>query len=172
MIPGDLYVLDPPANAVWIYRNINLSQEPRLFFGSQVPFMPDVIDLAVNRNDLYLLHSDGHITTCTYSGLQESPTRCQDPTTYYDSRIGRQNGPIIHDAPFSQILVYTAPRPIHLSVGPSNQAIYHFSLRLTFQRQFRSLTDLGHGEATAFTISPNRTIFIAIGNRVYYADLP
>jgi hypothetical protein len=169
---GDLYVLDPPANAVWIYRNINLSQEPRLFFGSQVPFMPDVIDLAVNRNDLYLLHSDGHITTCTYSGLQESPTRCQDPTTYYDSRIGRQNGPIIHDAPFSQIQYTQPPDPSIYMLDPVNQAIYHFSLRLTFQRQFRPLTDLGDGEATAFTISPNRIVFIAIGNRVYYTDLP
>ena len=169
---GDLYVLDPPANAVWIYRNIDLSQEPRLFFGSQVPFMPDVIDLAVNHNDLYLLHSDGHITTCTFSGLQESPTRCQDPTIFYDSRVGRQNGPIIHDAPFNQILYTQPPDPSIYLLDPVNQAIYHFSLRLTFQRQFRSLTNLGEGEATAFTISPNRTIFIATGNRVFYADLP
>ncbi len=169
---GDLYVLDPPANAVWIYRNIDLSREPRLFFGSQVPFMPDVVDLAVNRNDLYLLHSDGHITTCTFSGLQESPTRCQDPTIFYDSRTGRQNGPIIHDAPFAQILYTQPPDPSVYLLDPVNQAIYHFSLRLTFQRQFRSLTDLGQGEATAFTISPNRTIFIATGNRVYYSELP
>jgi hypothetical protein len=169
---GDLYLLDPPANAVWIYRGIEVSQEPRLFFSSQIPFMPDVIDLAVNRNDLYLLHSDGHITTCTYSSLQESPTRCQDPTSYYDSRIGRQNGPIIHDAPFNQILYTSPPDPSIYMLDPVNQAIYHFSLRLTFQRQFRALTDLGQGEATAFTISPNRTIFLAIGNQVYYADLP
>jgi hypothetical protein len=169
---GDLYVLDPPANAVWIYRNINLSQEPRLFFGSQVPFMLDVVDLAVNRNDLYLLHSDGHITTCTYSGLQESPTRCQEPTTFYDSRIGRQNGPIIHDAPFNQILFTQPPDPSIYLLDPVNKAIYHFSLRLTFQRQFRSLTDLGQAEATAFTISPSRIIFLAIENRVFYAELP
>jgi hypothetical protein len=169
---GDLYVLDPPANAVWIYRGGQVSQEPRLFFGSQIPFMPDVVDLAVNRNDLYLLHTDGHITTCTYSSLQESPTRCQDPTPYYDARVGRQSGPIIHDAPFSQILYTSPPDPSIYMLDPINQAIYHFSLRLTFQRQFRSMTDLGEGEATAFTISPNRTIFIAIGNRVFYADLP
>jgi hypothetical protein len=169
---GDLYVLDPPANAVWIYRDIEVSQEPRLFFGSQIPFMPDVIDLAVNRNDLYLLHSDGHITTCTYSSLQESPTRCQDPTPYSDSRVGRQNGPIIHDAPFNQIMYTSPPDPSIYMLDPVNQAIYHFSLRLTFQRQIRTMTDLGQGEATAFTISPNRTIFLAIGNQVYYSDMP
>jgi hypothetical protein len=169
---GDLYVLDPPSNAVWIYRNIDLSREPRLFFSSQVPYMPDVIDMAVNNNDLYLLHSDGHITTCTYSAIQESPTRCQDPTTYYDSRVGRQNVPIIHDAPFSQILYTQPPDPSIYLLDPVNQAIYHFSLRLTFQRQFRSLIDLGEGEATAFTISPNRLVFMAIGSRVYYAELP
>ena len=169
---GDLYVLDPPANAVWIYRGIEVDREPRLFFSSQIPFMPDVVDLAVNRNDLYLLHADGHLTTCTYSNLQESPTRCQDPANYSDARVGRQSGPIINDAPFSQILYTSPPDPSVYMLDPVNQAIYHFSLRLTFQRQFRSQSDLGQAEATAFTVSPNRTIFMAIGNRVYYADLP
>jgi hypothetical protein len=169
---GDLYVLDPPANAVWIYRGIDTSQEPRLFFGSQIPFMPDVVDLAVNRNDLYLLHADGHITTCTYSSIQESPTRCQDPSPYSDARVGRQNGPIIHDAIFSQILYTLPPDPSIYMLDPVNQAIYHFSLRLTFQRQFRPMTDLDEGKATAFTISSNRMIFLAIGNQVYFADLP
>ena len=169
---GDLYMLDPAANAVWIYRGIEVDREPRLFFGSQIPFMPDVIDLAVNRNDLYLLHADGHLTTCTYSNLQESPTRCQDPANYSDSRVGRQSGPIINDAPFNQILYTSPPDPSIYMLNPVNLAIYHFSLRLTFQRQFRPQSDLGQVEATAFTISPNRTIFIATGHRVYYADLP
>jgi hypothetical protein len=78
---GDLYILDPQTNAVWIYRGMETTKQPRLFFGEQIPPMHDVIDMAVNRNDLYLLHADGHMTTCEYSGLLESPTRCEDPAT-------------------------------------------------------------------------------------------
>jgi hypothetical protein len=89
---GDLYILDPKTNAVWIYRDLEFDQQPHLFFGEQVPAMADVVDLTVNREDLYLLHSDGHLTTCQYSGLAESPTHCEDPATYVDTRSGRQNG--------------------------------------------------------------------------------
>ncbi len=62
--------------------------------------MQDVIDLAVNDFDLFLLHEDGHLTTCEYSGLAESPTRCEDPAIISDPRPGRQSGAIIPDTAF------------------------------------------------------------------------
>lgn len=169
---GDVYVLDPQTNAVWIYRGQNFGEQPRLFFGDQVPFMQDVIDLAVNRSDLYLLHNDGRLTTCTYSGLQESPTRCEDPSTFTDPRPGRENTSKIGDAQFQQILFTPPPDPSIYLLDPANQAIYHFSLRLTLQRQFRAMDPLAGGNATAFAISPNRTVLIAAGNQVVYANLP
>jgi len=170
---GDLYVLDPKTNAVWIYRNLNISQQPRFFFGQQVPPMHDVIDLAVNRPDLYLLHTDGHLTTCTYSGLVESPTRCEEPAMFIDPRPGRQETPIIEGAFFTEILFITPPDPSIYMLEPTSQAVYHFSVRLTFQRQFRSQQPLPPGPATAFTISQsNRTVIMAIGNEVFYASLP
>jgi hypothetical protein len=169
---GDLYILDPAVNAVWIYRNQDTAQQPRFFFGNDIPPMQDVIDLAVNSDDLYLLHSDGHITTCIYSGFEGSPTRCEDPATYIDPRPGRQNGAVIPDALFNQIYFSPPPDPSMYMLDPGGQAIYHFSLRLAFQRQFRSIDPLPEGPATAFAVSPNRTIFLAIGNQVFYAALP
>jgi hypothetical protein len=169
---GDLYVLDPPVNAVWIYRNLENAQQPRFFFGDQIPPMQDVIDLAVNSDDLYLLHSDGHITTCTYSSFQGSPTRCEEPAAYIDPRPGRENSAVIQDALFNQIFFSPPPDPSIYMLDPSGQAIYHFSLRLAFQRQFRAVDPLPEGPATAFAVSPNRTVFLAIGNRVFYAALP
>jgi len=56
---------------------------------------------------------------------------------------------------------------------PKSQSIYHFSLRnLAFQRQYcrrtRSLP-----MRTAFAVDTiQRTLFIAIGNEVYYAVMP
>ncbi|HJW90833.1 MAG TPA: hypothetical protein VJ436_09360, partial [Anaerolineales bacterium] len=147
--------------------------QPRLFFGEQVPPMQDVIDMAVNLDDLYLLHTDGHLTTCVFSGLLESPTRCEDPANYTDQRPGRESGPLIEDGHFTEILFIPPPDPSIYMLEPNTHAIYHFSVRLTFQRQFRPQTSLGKTPATAFAISRgNRTAFLAIGNQVYAAMLP
>jgi len=169
---GDLFLLDPKVNAVWIYRNMEVSQQPRLFFGDAVPPMEDVIDLAVYNEDLFLLHADGHTTKCTYSGMAESPTRCDDPYPYSDNRPGRVHGPKIEEAIFNQIYFSSFPeRSIYL-LDPQNQSIYYFSVLLTLQWQYQSKGSLAMGKATAFAISPNRMAFLAIGNYVYYAAMP
>jgi hypothetical protein len=109
---GNLYVLDPQTNAVWIFWNMNLIEQPRLFFGEQVPYMEDVIDLAVNQDELYLLHKDGRITTCNYSEFATAQTRCQDPAAFSDSRKGRpKSSDRIADAQFSQVLYAPPPDP-------------------------------------------------------------
>ena len=169
---GNLYVLDPQTNGVWVYRNMDMINQPHLFFGDDIPPMHDVVDLALNQDDLYLLHSDGHLTLCVYSTLKESPTRCKEPVTYTDARKGRQNGPIIQDARFSQIFYKAPPDPSLFMLDPVFQAVYHFSMKLTFRHQFRSINPLPAGEATAFTITPNNMILLAIGHYVYYAPMP
>jgi hypothetical protein len=169
---GDLYVLDPKVNAVWIYRNIEVSQQPHLFFGESVPPMQDVIDLAVYYDDLFLLHTDGHITKCTYSSLAAAPTRCDDPYPYSDNRPGRTHGPVIADAVFKQIYYSSFPeRSIYL-LDPQNQSIYYFSVLLALQWQYQPASTLLDGKATAFAISPNRMAFLAVGNTIYYASVP
>jgi hypothetical protein len=169
---GNFYALDPPVNAVWIYPAMDFANQPRLFFSDQVPPMQDVIDLAVTNNDLYLLHTDGHLTTCTYSGIDVSPTRCVDPALYSDPRPARTNSPVIQDAVFSQVYYSPPPDPSIYLLDPQNQSIYHFSLRLAFQRQFRPSEKLPGGSATAFAISPNRTVLMAVSGQIYYALLP
>ena len=169
---SDLFVLDPKVNAVWIYRNLVVREQPRLFFGDFVPPMLDVIDLAVYNDDLFLLHADGHTTKCTYSGLAESPTRCDDPYPYSDNRPGRVHGPLIEDTVFNQIYFLSFPgRSIYL-LDPQNQALYYFSVLLNLQWQYRPVEVVSEGKATAFAINPNRTAFLAIGNEVFYAAMP
>jgi hypothetical protein len=175
---GNFYVLDPQANAVWVYWNEKFTEQPELYFSENVPPMQDVIDLTVDKTDLYLLHADGHITLCTYSELGVSPTRCTDPAPYLDSRPGRENLPLIPEAAFTEIISTQPPDPSLYLLQPDSRAIFHFSLRLlTFQRQLRPQiipqNDLPEGPATAFTLSPDsRTAFIALGNHVYYAGMP
>jgi len=170
---NDLYVLDPQINAVWIYRGMDVSQAPRLFFDQQIPPLGDAIDLAVNQNDLYLLHEDGHLTFCVYGALSTSPTRCKNPEIYTDPRPGRHSGPFIEDAFFSQIQFSPPPEPSIYMLDPLSQAIYRFSVLLTLDRQFRSKEPLVEIPASAFTVNRNNhAIFMAVGNQVYYAPLP
>ncbi len=176
---GNLYILDPAANAVWIYWNSDFTQQPQLFFNESVPPMGNTVDLAVENDDLYLLHNDGHMTLCTFSNLEASPTRCTDPAPYSDSRSGREGQVLLPHPAFSQMQTTRPPDPSLYLLDPGSQAIYHFSLRLTYQRQLRPL---GNPEATAsteiepasaFAISPDsRLAFLASGNQVMYAGMP
>jgi hypothetical protein len=168
---GDLYVLDPLTNAVWIYRSRDgYRQRPQLFFSNQVPPMADVFDLAVIGDDLFLLHEDSHLTKCTFSGYIDAPTRCTEPAVFQDARPGRAGGELIEDAAFAQLA--SAPPHTEPSIylfDPFEHAIYRFSLLLALDRQYRPYSPLPDEPATAFTISPNRLVFIAIGNQVWYA---
>jgi hypothetical protein len=170
---NDLYVLDPMTNAVWIYWGRDGYRErPRFYFADQVPPMQDVIDLSVSSENLYLLHEDSHITTCTFSLLRETPTRCTDPAEFTDLRPGRQGGENITDASFNQILHTPPPDPSIYLFDPQAHSIYHFSMRLTLQRQYQPSIFLSDEPATAFTISPTRLVLLAIGDLVYFAALP
>jgi hypothetical protein len=144
-----------------------------LFFDQQIPPLGDAVDLVVNQNDLYLLHEDGHLTTCVYGALATSPTRCKNPEIYTDPRPGRQSGPFIEDAFFSQIEFSPPPEPSIYMLEPNSQAIYRFSVRLTLDRQFRPTETLSELAASAFTVNRNNhAIFVAAGNQIYFAPLP
>ena len=171
-----LYVLDPQTNAVWVYYGdrSEFSDRPRLFFDANVPPMSDVVDLAVDRGELYLLHEDGHITTCSF-GFDVQPTRCTDPAPFTDPRGGQENGAFLTGANFSQIVFIPPPDPSIYLLDPFQQAIYHLSLRLTLQRQFRPQVADGPPvteSVSAFAIGPNRLAYIAFGNQVWVASLP
>lgn len=176
---GNLYILDPESNAVWVYRNGNYGSPPQLFFDEEIPPLQDAIDLVVDKDDLYLLHTDGRITLCVYSQLGVAPTRCQDPVPYVDTRPGRENQMMLPEPPFTQILATQPPDPSIFLFQLENQAIYHFTMRLlTYQRQFRPQDIESAGvppeePATAFSLSPDsRVAFLAVGNQVLYAGLP
>lgn len=169
---GNLYVLDPKVNAVWIYDGMDVSQPPHLFFGNEIPPMQDVIDLSVYDDHLYLLHSDGHLTQCTYSYNVASPTTCKEPFPYTDNRPGRQSGTVIPDSLFSQVSFVSFPDRSMYMLEPHNQAVFFFSVLFNFQTQFRAVEALADGQATAFAISSNRMIYLAIANSVYYAVMP
>jgi hypothetical protein len=174
---GDLFVLDLLNNAVWRYDgdDYTFADRPRLFFGNEVPHMGDVIDLTLYEDDLYLLRSTGQMTVCTYSAFDFSPTRCNDPAPY-----GGPDGAVqsFSDAGFLQMVTTQPPDPSLFILDTKGPAVYHFSLRLNFQRELRQDPEQGRDfplprkPVTAFAISPNRVIFLAFGNQVVFGAIP
>lgn len=176
---GSLFVLDAPKNTVWAYWNGQYTTPPEPFFFAEFP-LEDIVDLAVDKNDLYLLHQDGHTTLCTYSEISVSPSRCTEPLPYTDSRPGREGQAMEIQPAFSQLVATQPPDPSLYYLQPDARAIYRFSLRLlTYYGQFRPEERAAIGSAisrkpaTAFTLRPDgRVAFLSIGNQVLYAAIP
>jgi hypothetical protein len=171
---GDIYVLDPLDQAVWVYWGGDVSVDPEFFFGEEVPMMEDMIDLTVDKGDLYLLHADGHTTMCTYSTWDVSPTRCVEPMPYVDSRPGKEGQSLEVDQAFSQVLSTQPPDPSLYLLQPQTQAIYHFSLRtLKYHRQFMPQELLAGKPASAMAVNQlERILFLAVDNQVFRASMP
>ncbi len=171
---ANVYVLDKPDKAVWAYWNSHFNDTPDLYFGDEVPPVQDVVSMAVDKRDLYLLHADSHVTLCTYSSLGVSPTRCADPVRYVDSRPGRSGQALTPEKPFTQIMVTQPPDPSLFVLQPETRSIFQFSLRtLNYHRQFVPSGPLQSGPATAFAVNPlERTLYLAIGSAVYQASIP
>jgi hypothetical protein len=169
-----LYVLDKLTNAIWIYNRQNgeYGKAPTFFFSKEIPSIEDVVDFTVGQGQTYLLHDDGHVTICTYSGLKESPTTCTDPATLQDDRPGHESGPTIGDARFYQVVSTQPPEPSIYFLDPISRSLYQFSIKLNIVQEFKSAEELPAGLATAFTVNPTRSVFVAIGNQVFTAVLP
>ena len=173
----NLYILDQGRNMVWYYtptdENYQYREAPYFFFQDEVPDMLNVLDFAVDREQLYLLYNGTWQTsTCTFSILEEALTTCVEPENYTDTRPGRESGPTIEGTIFVQIQHTQPPEPSLYYLDPVNRAIYHFSLRLNLVQQYRPQLDLEEGPITAFAISPSRHIFIALDNKVFISALP
>ena len=174
-----LYALDMLSNNILVYRptNYQFLDPPTLYFeGEDLNEKPDlnqIVDLAVNGSDLYLLRSDGMIANCQTSGFSENPVSCVNPVSYVDGRLGREEQNVVMpESSFNAVLVTAPPDPAISILDASSGDIYRLSLRFRLYQLLRP--DLRNFEvqsttATAFTIGSNRFAYIAFGNQVFYA---
>ncbi|NTU57012.1 MAG: hypothetical protein HGA79_12245, partial [Anaerolineales bacterium] len=175
-----LYILDAEARAVWVYRGKSgtFVDPPYFFFGNQVPSIENAIDLAVSGDDLYLLHADGHLSTCTYSRIAEVPTRCIDPAPRIDNFPAHQDIDIFAQAHFTQMSLTNPPNPVVLLLDSENRSVFRLTPRsLELQNQVSGFagksSPFQQGPVGAMAISPNYVLYLAIGNQVYFAtNLP
>ncbi len=176
-----LYVLDKVGNAVWRYDGVdfNFFNAPHLFFDKDIPNLSNAIDLAVYQDDLFVLHSDGHMTMCSFSSFDFSPTRCNDPYPYKKSMGSDQVNEIdrIDGVYFTHMQATQPPEPSLFMLDENSKSIYHFSLVLNLQK--RMLPDLesvsglsANQPLSAYTVTPNRNLVLIFGTQVYTAELP
>ena len=177
---GSLYVLDATSRAVWVFigKDGTFVDTPYFYFSNQIPNIDNAIDLAVSGDDLYLLHADGHLSTCTFSRIAETPTRCVDPATYMDPFPAHQDLNLFAQAHFTQMSLTNPPNPVILLLDSENQSVFRFTPRsLELQNQVTSYAGkenpFQQGSAGAMAVSPNYVLYMAIGNQVYFAtNLP
>ena len=172
---GWLYVLDPAANAIWIYSGFssNFDQVPVSYFDDMLVKLQQAVDLAVSKDELFLLHSDGRSSHCLASQISGN-VNCDDPYPYQDVD-GGESGVDFTGLKYNQMAYSPPPDPSIYFLDPNGAELYQFSLRLNLNQVLRSgLNDgsLPTGKATAFAVAANRQVFLAFGNAVYYAILP
>jgi hypothetical protein len=176
----DLYVIDPSSRAVWVYigKSDTFVDRPYFFFGDQVPSIENAIDLAVSNGELYILHADGHLSTCSFSDIQSVPTRCNDPASLTDSFPAYHDVDLFSQTHFTQMMFAPAPDSSLLVLDTDTQAVFRFTpLALELQNQFRPsagrTNPLPSVPASAMTVNPNHILFLALKDEVYFAtDLP
>jgi len=173
---GNLYVMDAPARAVWVYtgKDGTFIDRPYFFFGGQIPEIQDAIDLAVNGDELYILHSDGHLSICSYSRIETVPTRCQDPAPLVNPFGAYQDTDLFSQAHITQMMFTAPPDPSILLLDADNQSVLRFTPRsLELQNQLRPTTDVSNpvsqGSVGAMTAGPNHVLYLAIKDKVYFA---
>jgi hypothetical protein len=175
---GNLYVLDSSSRAIWVYsgKDASFIDRPYFFFGGQIPEIEDSIDLAVLNDDLYLLHADGHLSTCSYSRLETVPTRCQDPAELVNNLPAYKDLDLFAQTHLTQLLLTGSPDTMLLLLDADNRSVLRFGPRsLELQNQIYPLpgTSLKPGPAGAIAVNPNRVLFLAVDDQVYFAtNLP
>ena len=168
-------MLDSGANAIWIYRGFssNFDQVPVSYFDALPVELQDAIDLAASKDELFLLHADGHSSHCLASQISGLVT-CDDPYPYQEVSDGGAAADFAN-LKFNQMAYSPPPDPSIFFLDPDGAELYQFSLRLNLNQVLRSgLSDgsLPIDRATAFAVAANRQVFLAFGNAVYYAILP
>ena len=173
---GNLYVLDSPARAVWVYTGKDgaFIDRPYFFFGGQTPEKQDVIDLVVSGDNLFMLHADGHLSTCSYSRIESNPTRCQDPSLLINPFAAYQDTDLFASAHFTQIFFAVPPDLSILLLDADTQGVLRFSPRsFELQNQLRPTTGTANpispGPVGAVAIAPNHVLYMAVNGQVYFS---
>lgn len=172
---GNLYVLDAPSRAVWVYtgREGTFVDRPYFFFGQQTPTQ-DVIDFIVSGDEMYMLHADGRLSNCSYSRIDATKSKCEEQVALVNPFPAYQDTNLFSAAHFTQIIFAAPPDPSILILDSDSQNVMRFAPRtFEMQNQFRPTTDSSNpipiGPVSAVAVSPDHVLYFAVDRQVYFA---
>jgi hypothetical protein len=172
---GNLYVLDAPSRAVWVYngKDGNFVDSPYFFFSKQTPSQ-DVIDFVISGNELYMLHADGRLSKCSYSRVETNSSQCEDPLPMVNPFKAYEGIDLFGNAHFIKIMHAVLPDQSILLLDADSQSVMRFSPRLLeLQNQIQPLPGANNPiparPASAVTVSPNHVLYLAVDGQVYFA---
>ena len=186
-----LYVLDSQNSAIWMYAGKNpnkmdvpgvtgifFRESPIRFLDEDIPDLKGGVDLAVNQQELYVLHEDGHVTLCRYSPIKEvRMTECQDPAPYTDNRVGREDRKpwIFMDTRFTMMQDLKVPTQSIFILDTEDPSVYQFSFQLNLERTLRITRNknypLPDTPPSGFGVTPDMELILAYDNRLYLAPM-
>jgi hypothetical protein len=172
-----LYVLDPKANAVWLYDASGglFSGAPGMYFAESVPDLEGSIDLAMTQDELFILYQDGKLDRCQREReeangmLQSIRVDCEKGLTFQDERPGGSASDHIPGAAPIKIVYSAPPEPSLYFLDLLTGGVYHYSMRLAYQGLYLPGNEL-EGEVTALALGPPNELFVAAGSQVYYVE--
>jgi hypothetical protein len=159
-----LYVLDPPANAIWVYDAADglFSGLPSYYFVETAPDILDATDLASTQDDLFLLLSSGQLDRCKRG-------KCEANLVFEDDRPGSVPGPRIPGGSPMSLDYAPPPEPSLYFLDSTGKGVFQYSMRLVYQALYKPL-EAFPDQPSAFTIGPPNDLFVAAGSQVYYAQ--
>lgn len=173
-----LYVLDPAANAVWIYDASGglFSGSPSFYFAGEIPDLSDAIDLAKSQEELFILHSDGMLDRCERT-REEQPgvgiqfvVECEQDLRFLEALPGGGAGDARPGAVITEMLYSPPPEPSLYFLDAGGKTVFHYSMRMVYQGQYRPLDEFS-GNPSALTLGPPSELFVAIDDQVYFSAL-
>jgi hypothetical protein len=183
-----LYIADADKSNVWIYdgssgatsgmSGIIFAESPVQFFDETIPDLGGAIAMAINQEDLFILHGDGHMTLCQYSALKEAKlTECEDPAPYTDNRFGSENKKpwIFMGTNFMDMQYVKLPNASLLVLDGISGTLYKFSLQLNLEQTLKLQANPDYPipttAPTGFGVTQDKELFLAFSNQIFSAPL-
>ncbi|MBM4422182.1 MAG: hypothetical protein FJ030_02180 [Chloroflexi bacterium] len=165
-----LYVFDPGLNDLWQYDRVggSFSERPKSYFTGTVFDLSAAAGFTISQGEVYILRGDGRLIYCVRDPNTLQPG-CIENVLYSDSRAGHFSGERLDDALAPIQLFYDPPpEPSLYLLDSASSGVYQLSLKLVLQRQWRSSQPLP-APIAAIAIGPNKELFVASGNNVYWS---
>jgi hypothetical protein len=125
-----------------------------------------------------MLHSDGHVSNCSYSRIESKPTQCVDPVTLTNPFPAYQDTDLFGTSHITQIAASAPPDTSLLLLSADDQAVFRLTPRsFEMQNQLKPANNrtnpVPSGPVNAMAVGPNHVLYLAINGQVYFAtDMP